>query len=491
MTSRLEIPLSQGVSYYATVLAFNRNGMYSAATADGIVIDRELPLSGAVLDGDQRHDLQYQSNTSVLSAQWHGFFDRHSFIEYYNYTITIPQPHSSDWNIDGPGNVGLKLFVSVNGLSLRSGVRYHANVRATDATGLHSEIVVSDGVTVDSSPPVFVLCQQFGENLLTDKTMQNTTSMNEIVNGWNVDVGKVIFNTSDIGQRLLLSGTISRKIAFISDVIYQLDIRARAVGNAHTQHMVVTAPGIHRVIALEPNKELSERYRKNNVLKCNLINAKLCFCSYKFQIVSDVPQQGLITLSSVSSVSNIIAIESVIVQMCIKQTFHKSPNDAEAVPRSITLNRDLLGPYDLVEAAWRAVDAESGIKEYLWAIGTVRGGQQLQTFQSIGLGNHVINRNVSPRHGINVFITIVAINNAGLSSTLHAEPLLVDFTPPEISEIVVERSISKFDLNVEYLSSRIVTASWNGTRDTESGIDYCQWAIGNIMIKYIIIIIIN
>ena len=122
---------------------------------------------------------------------------------------------------------------------------------------------------------------------------------------------------------------------------------------------------------------------------------------------------------------------------------------------------------------------ESGIKEFLWAIGTVRDGQQLQAFRSVGLANHASNRDVSLHHGMTVFITIVAISNAGLSSTLHAKPLLIDWTPPEISEIVIKSNISKFDAKVEYLTSRIVTGSWNGTKDTKSGIDYCQWEIGN------------
>ena len=180
-------------------------------------------------------------------------------------------------------------------------------------------------------------------------------------------------------------------------------------------------------------------------------------------------------MSSVSTVSNLIAIESVILRMCISPMHHTSPTDSEAVLTSI----NVLGPYDLVEAAWRAVDVESGVKEFLWAVGTVRGGQQLQTFRSVGLANHAANRDLSLRHGMTVFITIVAINNAGLSSTLHAKPLLIDWTPPEISEIVIKSNISKFDATVEYLTSRIVTGSWNVTKDTESGIDYCQWGIGN------------
>ena len=214
------------------------------------------------------------------------------------------------------------------------------------------------------------------------------------------------------------------------------------------------------------------------------------FFSYTLQIVPDATQESVITLSSVSSVADVIAIESVVLRMCVNYTHHGGRSDTKAVPTSVTLNRDVLGPYDLVEAAWRAVDAESGIKEYLWAIGTVKGGQQLQTFRSVGLAEHAVNRDVSPLgHDMNVFITIVAINNAGLSSTLHAEPLLVDLTPPEISEIVIESNTSQFDINVEYLASRIVTASWNGTKDAESGIDNCQWGIGNNKIVFLYIIV--
>ena len=72
--------------------------------------------------------------------------------------------------------------------------------------------------------------------------MNNMTSMDEIVSEWNVDVGRISISTSETGQQLLLSGIVSRKIAFTKDVIYQLDIRAHAVGNTHTH----TAHGGHR-----------------------------------------------------------------------------------------------------------------------------------------------------------------------------------------------------------------------------------------------------
>ena len=161
--------------------------------------------------------------------------------------------------------------------------------------------------------------------------------------------------------------------------------------------------------------------------------------------------------------------------MCQQHSFDGS------APTSSPIASQYLGPYDAVEATWRVVDAQSGLKESLWAIGTVKGGQQLQTLQSVGLASHAVNQDADIRHGTEVFLTILAVNNAGLASTLQPAPLLVDFTPPEIAAIVVENNVSRFDRNAFYLSNTIVTASWNGTADAESGIDYCEWGIGNVL----------
>jgi hypothetical protein len=449
------LTLSPGIRYYATVQAINLLGLYRVTSTDGVVIDTETPQNGVVLDGDQQHDLRYQSNTSAMSAQWHGFFDRHSYIKYYQFGIG-DSPRS--WNIHHIGHVGLRLFSTVNGLILTNGITYYATVIAFDAAGLRSSEVSSDGVTVDSSPPVFITCERFGLNLLEKPHMRNGTSMENILSsGWSVVSGQIIANMSESGKRYaVLSGVISKEVAFTSDVIYELRIQASPIGTIHTQHMEVVAPGMHRVITLR-SKAKPKR-------------------SYAFQFVPGKTERSNISISSASATGDAIIIDSVELRMCEYQSVDGIAQTLNLWNR--TIDRQYLGPYGAVEATWRVVDPQSGVKEALWAIGTVQGGQQLQTFQSVGMASHAVNRDVDVRHGTEVFVTIVAINNAGLASKFQLAPLLVDFTPPEIAPILIEKKVSRFDVNFLYLSGSIVTASWNGTSDAESGIDYCKWGIG-------------
>ena len=253
------LSLLPGIRYYATVQALNLLGLQQITSTDGVVIDIETPLTGVVLDGDQQHDLRYQSNTTVLSAQWHGFFDRHSFIQYYQFGIG-DSPRT--WNVHHLSSVGLRLFTTIRSLILGHGVTYYATVIAVDAAGLRSSGVSSDGVTVDASPPVFITCEQFGLNILTNNSTENGTSTEDVfTSGWDVVSGQIITNTSESGKRYtLLSGVISKKIAFIADVIYELKIQARPIGTTHTQHMEVVAPGFHRVITLKPQGNPKQRF---------------------------------------------------------------------------------------------------------------------------------------------------------------------------------------------------------------------------------------
>ena len=188
-------------------------------------------------------------------------------------------------------------------------------------------------------------------------------------------------------------------------------------------------------------------------------------------------EEGIVSIKSASAVGDIIVIHSVVLQMCLQHS-QSSDVNMKSTGLNATVTRQYLGPFDSVQTKWRTQDPQSGIKESLWAIGTVKGGQQLQTFRSVGLASHAANQDVDLHHGMEVFLTIVAINNVGLASILQPAPILVDFTPPEIAEIVVESSTSRFDTSVLYLRSTTVTASWNGTADAESGIDYCEWGIG-------------
>ena len=45
------LSLKDGKRYFATVRAFNKAGLFSSVTSDGITVDRQPPRTGVVYDG--------------------------------------------------------------------------------------------------------------------------------------------------------------------------------------------------------------------------------------------------------------------------------------------------------------------------------------------------------------------------------------------------------------------------------------------------------
>ena len=63
------------------------------------------------------------------------------------------------------------------------------------------------------------------------------------------------------------------------------------------------------------------------------------------------------------------------------------------------------------------------------------GGTQVQEFQSIGKRTHGFASGLSLTHNRNIYITVVAMNAAGLSSVSISEAITVDKTPPVITDL--------------------------------------------------------
>lgn len=171
-----------------------------------------------------------------------------------------------------------------------------------------------------------------------------------------------------------------------------------------------------------------------------------------------------------------VILESVDLRMCLRHASFPEPAAEES--HGLTLHPAFLAQGDSLEASWRFSDPESGVHETMWAVGTVRGGQQLQVFTSVGRATHGTNRNLEIRHGMKLFVTVVGMNGAGLATKLQPAPLVVDFTPPEMGNVIVASEISKLDAGYRFLSGNVIRTSWRGTDDKESGIDYCEWGIG-------------
>ena len=78
------------------------------------------------------------------------------------------------------------------------------------------------------------------------------------------------------------------------------------------------------------------------------------------------------------------------------------------------------------------------------------------------------------QHGLEIFITVVAYNAAGLHTTVRSKPVTVDKTPPVLCCVHVDYG---GHTNVPYLTSEEVVLKWK-VDDPETGLKQCQYGIG-------------
>ncbi len=142
--------ISYGISYVVIVRAFNKVGLFSEANSNQFIVDGERPSSGTVYDGLKRQkDIEFQSSTSQISANWSPFTDVNSRIADYEMCVGTVQGTCDESNFV---SVGVKLRGTITGLSLSHNRRYFVTVRATSESG-YSTTATSNGVRVDSTPP--------------------------------------------------------------------------------------------------------------------------------------------------------------------------------------------------------------------------------------------------------------------------------------------------------------------------------------------------
>jgi len=87
-----------------------------------------------------------------------------------------------------------------------------------------------------------------------------------------------------------------------------------------------------------------------------------------------------------------------------------------------------------LHSSWTSsADPQSGIKEYQYAIGTVKGATDLVSWSSNGLSLDVTRTGLSLTEGQAYYITVKAINGVNLSSVGYSDGIIVDSIAPQIS----------------------------------------------------------
>lgn len=110
------------------------------------------------------------------------------------------------------------------------------------------------------------------------------------------------------------------------------------------------------------------------------------------------------------------------------------------------------GNNDTISARWFFQDSQSGIVEYLWAIGSYPYGEDVQGLVSVGSATRATNSSLLGILEANTtyYVTVVAVNGAGVRSSATSEG---------ITYVIMELNITQLELlvEIEYVEAFIFT----------------------------------
>ncbi len=134
----------------------------------GTVADFEPPVVNYVYDGDTGADQEFTNSANRVKATWSGY-DLETGIKLYEYSIgtSAGQTDVLGWtSVAGKTSIPASLgLISWPGNA--NGIKYYVNVRATDAAGKVSQIVSSNGITIDIQAPSVTMSEPSAEYMGT------------------------------------------------------------------------------------------------------------------------------------------------------------------------------------------------------------------------------------------------------------------------------------------------------------------------------------
>lgn len=104
---------------------------------------------------------------------------------------------------------------------------------------------------------------------------------------------------------------------------------------------------------------------------------------------------------------------------------------------SLTEATRFQGNNSTIAASWSYRDLQSGIVEYLWAIGTQPNSDDIQQFESVAMATSAINDGLLGvlQDNSTYYVTVRAVNGAGLSSTVSSGGVTYTATELNVTEL--------------------------------------------------------
>ena len=150
-----------------------------------------------------------------------------------------------------------------------------------------------------------------------------------------------------------------------------------------------------------------------------------------------------------------------------EEVYDPTPPDAPVVVDDGLFTTDT----SQLHAVWSASDAESGIDEYQVAIGTTPGGTEAVGFTSVGTATEVTRGGLSLTAGQTYYISVKALNGAGLWSAVGTSDGIG--VPPPAGTVAEAKSFADgtaVQLRGRLVSAKIGSSLWVQDGEFEPGI---------------------
>ena len=109
-------------------------------------------------------------------------------------------------------------------------------------------------------------------------------------------------------------------------------------------------------------------------------------------------------------------------------------------------------------ASWtQSTDTISGVKEYLYAIGTSSGGTDIVDWTSAGLNTEITHAGLSLQRGVVYYFSVKAVDNAGNEGPVSSSDGITYSRPPEITDIILNSTGNEYHQGSPILIQAVAT----------------------------------
>ncbi|XP_069118470.1 uncharacterized protein [Argopecten irradians] len=507
-------PLLHNHKYIVYIRAWYNTDTYKIFRSQPLLIDRTPPkifrgfhIKDSIYKCET--DVEFITETDYVTACWgDGFSDHQSGLLHYLASLGT-SPGASDTS--PLRNVGKATNFTWTGLNLHPGSKYYVTVTAVNTLNV-SSTVNSDGFIVDTAPPLP------GIVFNTKKYInhQSQASVDTLEASWNgfmdrhshIDFYKVAIAEKIEARQSLTFQTVGRNtkvtlpgLNLLTGRIYGIIVKAVDASGQESEEVhsppvsIDPSPPVAYqcgdfVTLFDETREIFESAWinewnisiKKNISVCRLIinipgsngdtymvvtlndhtfNAHLLHQTFN-HVFTVQSEENIRILVKVTDEWENLGNITVTLQGCNNVSFHNYST------HQIPLQQI---SFSTVSTLLQFVDPESDIRSVELGVGTTVHGYQVQALEPVFTGGYHAFPVKLP-HRSPVHVTVVVENTAGLRSYFRSAPLIIDHTPPTISDVLLQyRDVS--DRQV------VLHVTWT-VEDKESQYVFCDVSCGSI-----------